>query len=663
MQPIDRKSAIAGGARSVFSSCMAVAATVLLLSASSADAKLLKLEIISVQSPAFEGRSFGPVGTYDRIIARATIGVDPADPHNSGIVDVDRAPRAAGGLVEAVGDVEILRPTDPAKGNRRLLYDVLNRGRKLGLSLMNDSAGGNALAKSADAGNGFLMGRGYTIVWSGWQADVAAGDGRMLFSVPVVPGVTGLSREEFVFDNMTDPVTANLTYPTADLDPRRATLTVRQREADPRVTPKDLGFAFEGPDKVTIRRPAGFDAGAIYELIYTAKDPKVLGLGFAATRDIVAFLRREQADTAGTPNPLASRIDKAIALGISQSGRFLRDALYQGFNTDEAGLVVFDGLMPHIAASKMTFVNYRFGQPGRHTQQHMDTVYPGDQFPFSYPVTTDTVTGRTDGILARCLAAGNCPKIMQTDTELEFYQSRASLVVTDTRGEPLALPDNVRAYLMSNLQHFAPANSKPTLNPACAAPTNPLHAGGPMRALLVAMDGWITDGTAPPASRYPSRADSTLVSPTASTVGFPAIPGFAYTGLVNYPSVVDHASMPPVKGAPYPVFVPKTDADGGDLAGIRQPAVEVPVATHVGWNIRKEGFAPGELCDLIGSTLPLARTAAERHAAGDPRPSIAERYPQPGDYAARVARAAQRLVQDRLLLDEDAARITEAAAR
>ncbi len=401
-------------------------------------AKVIKFEIVRVESPAFEGRTFGAVGTYDRIIARATIAVAPDNPHNTIIADLDRAPRNAQGLVEAVTDVEILRPTVAAKGNRRLFYEVLNRGSKLGLALFNDiPVVTNDLVKAADAGNGFLMNRGYTVVWSGWQGDVVPGGGRMTFSPPVVPGVTGLAREDFIFDHMDNPASATLSYPAADLDPTHAKISVRQREADPRATPAGLEVKFESPTKIAIKRPEGFDAGAIYEFIYTARDPKVMGLGFAATRDVVSFLRNEKADAAGTANPVAGQIDRAIGFGLSQSGRYLHDYLYLGFNADEAGRVVFEGLMPHISGGKKTFTNYRFSQPGRSPYEHADMLYPGADFPFTYPVITDKLTGKRDGFLARCLAAGNCPKIIKTDSELEFYQQRASLVVTDTQGRAL----------------------------------------------------------------------------------------------------------------------------------------------------------------------------------------------------------------------------------
>jgi hypothetical protein len=623
--------------------------------ASPSAAKILKLEITRVDSPAFEGRSFGSVGTYDRIIARATIAVSPDDPHNSIIVDLDRAPRNVQGLVSAVADVEILRPTVAANGNRRLLYEVVNRGNKPGLALFNDNpAAVNDPVKASDGGNGFLMNRGYTLVWSGWQGDVASGGGRMTFSPPVVPGITGLAREDFIFDHMDNPAVATLSYPAADLDPSHAKISVRQREADPRAMPAGLEVRFESPTKISVKRPDGFDAGAIYEFIYTARDPKVMGLGFAATRDVVSFLRYEAADSAGTANPVAGRIDRAIGFGLSQSGRYLHDYLYLGFNTDEAGRPVFEGLMPHISGGKKTFTNYRFSQPGRSPYQHADMLYPGADFPFSYPVITDALTGKSDGFLARCLAAGNCPKIIKTDSEIEFYQQRASLVVTDTKGNALAMPDNLRLFFLSNLQHYSFADAKSEMAKTCAFPTNPLNAGPPLRALLVALDAWISNGTPPPASRYPSRADGTLMPPTIDEVGFPHVPGFGYPSRIAQPTLLRANEMPPSKADVYPVFVPKTDADGRAVAGLHLPTLEVPAATYTGWNLRKAGFAEGELCDNYGSMIPFASTKEERLKSGDPRLSIEERYPNQGDRAAMIAKAAQQLVQDRLLLEEDA---------
>jgi hypothetical protein len=638
----------------------ALSAVLLSAAADPAEAKVVRLEVVATESPAFEGREFGPVGRYEKIVARAHLAVDPADPHNAGIVDLRLAPRNARGLVEFTADLTILKPVDLARGNGRLFYDVLNRGNKIGLILMNDAPGQNDPKAAADAGNGFLMRQGYTVVWSGWQGDVPAGAGRMLFRIPTVPGVTGVSREEFIFDHSRNPVTVDLTYPAADQDPAKAALTVRGREGDVRQKPEGLKFKFLAADKVEIERPQGFDAGAIYEFIYTAKDPKPMGLGFAATRDIVSFLRYE---AEGNPLTVGGRpgVQHALALGISQSGRFLRDLLYQGFNVDEADRRVFDGLIPHIAGSRKTFVNYRFAQPGRYSRQHEDHLYPGDQFPFAYTVATDPISGRTDGVLSRCLAAGNCPKIVHTDTSTEVFQGRVGMNTTAPAGHPFELPNNVRAYLLAGVPHFNQIAAKPGEAPACKQLTNPLHAGAPMRALLVALDRWVSDGTPPPTGRYPSLANGGLVPADPAQTKFPAIPGVAYAGVVNALHLVSQTQAPPQTGKAYPNLIAKVDGDGHEITAIRLPAVEAPIATYLGWNTRKAGFSEGALCSLTGSYIPFAKTKAEREAKNDPRPSLEERYPSHSAYVTAVTKAAKRLEARGLMLDEDVRRSIDAA--
>ncbi len=642
-----------------------LACCVALLLSTVGETRVIRFEVVSVESPAFGGTAFGASGPYERIKARALVAVDPAEPRNAGIVDIAAAPRNAQGLVEAVADVEIVKPVDLARGNGVLFYDVLNRGRKLGLGLINDAPLTNEPSKAADAGNGFLMREGYTIVWSAWQGDLAAGGGVMLLTVPTVPNVTGTSREEIIFEHERSPAEATLAYPAAEPDPAKAVMTVRRQEADARERPAGLAFRFLSPIRIQIDRPAGYDAGAIYELIYTAKEPTVLGLGFAATRDIIAFLRRERADEGGVPNPLAPQgrpmAHRAYALGISQSGRFLRDMLYQGFNEDEAGRVVFDAMIPHIAGARRTFVNYRFAQPGRYSRQHEDHVYPGDQFPFTYGVTTDALSGRTDGVMARCLAAGHCPKIVHTDTDTEVFQARLSLLVTDSTGRHIDLPASVRAYLLSGMPHFNAIGLRAQPSPTCQAPANPLHAGSAMRALVVALDRWVKDGAEPPASRFPMRAHGTLVQPEREHAGFPTVPGLVYGGRVNGVQVVDQSSQPPKLGPQYPVLIARVDPDGHAIAGIRLPVIEAPRATYTGWNLRKAGFGDGALCSLTGAAVALAATPADRQH-GDARRSIAERYPTAEAYVEAVRQAANRLVGERLLLREDADAMIAAAA-
>ena len=640
-----------------------VCVTALVLDASVAHARVVEFEVTSRQAPTFEGRAFGSVGTYEKIVGRARIAIRPDDPRNAGIVDIDLAPKNPSGEIELTTTVYLLRPSDASKANGTLFYDVLNRGRKLGLELMNDAPPSNDPTTAAEAGNGFLMEQGYTIAWSGWQGDVATAGALLGLDVPALPGVTGTNRDEFVFDHTKNPVVADLSYPALDLDPAKASLTVRAREGDERAKPADLSFKFLGPTQIEIMRPAGFDAGAIYEFVYPAGASKVHGLSFAVTRDVVSFLRGEATASSGATNPLAaggpSGIRQAYALGISQSGRFLRDMLYQGFNTDEAGRRVFDGLLPHIAGSRKTFINYRLAQPGRYSRDHEDHLYPGDQFPFTYAVTTDPLTGRTDGILKRCSSTGDCPKVMQTDTDTENLQARISLLTTDPAGHPLDLPENVRAYFLAGLSHFVPAASKSASTPTCQLPSNPLHAGGPMRALLVALDAWVTEGKEPPPSRYPSGKDGTLVSP--KDAGYLGLPGLSFNGEYNEKPLVDYAAMPPKAGREYPVSVAKVDADGHAVAAIRLPAIEAPTATYLGWNLRKRGFAEGAICGLTGSTIPLAATKADRERTNDRRPALEERYATHADYVAAVRQAANRLREERLLLPTDADRIVKEA--
>jgi hypothetical protein len=512
------------------------------------------------------------------------------------------------------------------------------------------------------------MNEGYTIVWSGWQGDMPPGKNRMRLQAPVIEGSTGLVRDEIIFYHDYNPFVATLSYPAASLDTESATLTVRARQTDSRVTPDDMRFEFfEAPRagiapysdrQIVIHRPAGFDAAAIYEFIYEARDPIVMGLAFASVRDLISFLRNDTEDANGNANPLLidgkPATDHAYGHGISQSGRFVRDFLYQGFNEDEQGRMVFDGLMPDVAGSRKTWTNFRFAQPGRYAQEHEAHLQPGDQFPFTYGVMTDELTGRTDGILKRCLETDTCPKIMHTDTATEFWQARASLVMTDTQGNDIELPENVRAYLMASTPHSEEFGAEPYETSRCQNLANPLQNGGPMRALLHALHLWVSEGVEPPDSEWPRRRDKTLVSREQLAEGFPNIPGATFPDVINGLRVTDYDAQPPREGAAYPVFVPTVDAAGNELAGIRLPTVSVPLATYAGWNLAKAGYAEGSLCSVTGSTLPFARTRAEREATADPRPSIEERYESKKGYVEAIERAARALVDKRLLLEEDA---------
>jgi hypothetical protein len=393
------------------------------------DARVVDVEILNEQNPAFDGMVFGDTGTYRRIHARVHYAVDPASPLNSDIADIGKARHNADGEVEFSGEVIILQPSDPEKGNHRLFFEISNRGRNLSFPLLNDSPFAPNPTTQKDAGNGFLMQQGYTIAWSGWQP--ALPDDLLDLTVPVARGVSGSAREEFIFDSDEAVSRGTLSYPAADLNRAKATLTVRINERDQRSTPAGLTFTYVNASEIEIHRPPALPAGAIYEFIYPAKNSLVTGLGFAAVRDLVSFRRGASGHEANAP---VGRIEYVIGMGISQAGRFARDFIYQGFNIDEGELPVFDGMLIHIAGSRKTFTNERFAQPGRYSRQHEDHAYPGDQFPFTYAETFDPLTQRSDGILKHCEVTSTCPRIMHSDSDTEFWQARASLVVTDPVG-------------------------------------------------------------------------------------------------------------------------------------------------------------------------------------------------------------------------------------
>jgi Alpha/beta hydrolase domain len=388
-----------------------------------------------------------------------------------------------------------------------------------------------------------------------------------------------------------------------------------------------------------------------------------MGLGFAATRDLISFLRYSTSDN----NPLLDKELKAprwaIGFGSSQSGRFLKDLIYQGFNQDESGRIIFDGAIPHISASRRTFTNFEFAMPGRFATGLEGHYTPGDEFPFTYEALTDPITKKTDGWLVRCRQQKACPKIMHWDSGTESWQGRNSLVIGDPLGKKdVPTPDNVRLYYFASTQHGP--TDKPTRG-ICQQLTNPLSYMETQRALIVAFQSWVTHGVPPPPSRYPRISDGTFVSAAQTSQGFPSIPGVRYKGEPNDLSLNDAHHQPPrhVNGKTYPVLVPKVDRDGNEIAGVRAVALQVPLATHAGWNLRAKGFIEDELCYLNGMYVPFAKTKEEREKTGDPRLSIEERYKDPADYVQRVSHAARSLVDERLLLPEDAERLIADAAK
>ncbi len=665
-------------------------------------ARIVRIDITRTE-PAFGGRSFGAAGAFEHLTGRAYGEVDPAAPGNAVIQDIALAPRNAVGLVEYSTDVEIVRPVDPARGNGTLLFNILNRGNKGALGLFNAdvppaAAGINRLESPGD---GWLQAQGHTLVWFGWQADVLPGDGRMTFTVPAARNldgspVTGVVRAELVVQtapattlNLSSGWFTGMTHasaPTVSTDNRTPltdgflpTLTVRGAENEARAPIASTEWRFGGcdtPNDTQICYPAGFQPGKLYELIYRAKDPPVMGLGFAAARDLGTYLKGQAAP--GT---------KAIVMGTSQSGRFIRSMIALGFNQGEDGHPVFEGALPHIGGGLMP-LNLRFGQPGRAWGQQVDHLYPAYDFPFTYARQTDPLTGRTQGLLDRCEATQSCPLIFHAATALEIWEGRQSLGLTDPLGTKDAPePANVRTFIMASTQHAPPALPLPTATPfpLCAQQPNPNPHTWTMRALLAALTAWVRDGTTPPASVVPRIAEATLVAP--DEVRFPFIPSnryggvdrpaMRYTGAVSALHVLDFGPdyragdsagvitlEPPRAGAAgYGVLVPQVDADGIDLAGVRDVYVRAPIGTYTGWNAFRPDRFRGNFCNFSGSFVPFAATKAEREAAGDPRPSLEERYPTRDAYVAAVRGAGEALVAQRMMLPEDAQRLVVEAQR
>ncbi len=628
-----------------------------LLLATPAVARVTSVRIDKVE-PFAGGQAFGATGAYERVIGVAKGELDPVDPLNAGIVGLSQASRNAAGKVEYETDIFLLRPTDPAKGNHHLLFDVLNRGNKVATNRLNTTTqkdDSNDPITMAQAGDGFLFRRGYTIAWAGWDPDSPRTNNGMTLRVPALPDVQQEIRDEFVSGTRGAPMTRfKLSYAAASLDQTTATLTRRAREGDTPEPVPSAQWAFEN-DRTIVLRPEGTlpAFGVVYSLAYTARSPWVSGIGFAAQRDVAAYLR------SGAKDSPARGVKAAIVFGVSQSGRFIRDFLKFGFNQDEAGHKVFDGALSHIAGIGGVFLNAPFAQPFRTRTQHEDHAMPENAFPFSAASSRDPVTGGP-GALLRNGGPGALwrngrfdPLLIETNTDAEYWQKGASLLGTDPTGaRDLPLPTNTRLFLIAGTQHTGRFGATDAAGP-CANPRNPHDPYPAVRALLVALDDWIATGRPAPESRIPRIAQRTLIP--VSQLRFPDLPSFATAAAVNRIDPVGAWVHPERVLTPYVALVPAVDADGNDRAGLRLPDVAVPLGTHTGFNVYKAPAIAGEMCDRDGSYLPFARSVADK-IAGDPRKALTERYGTVARYAAQVAAAARGLVADRLLLKKDADR-------
>jgi len=667
-----------------------VASLAALFSASPVDARITRIEIDAArsQSPTFGGFSWPNVGQYEKIVGKAFGEVNPHDRQNRVIVDIEFAPRNARGNVEYAFNFYILKPIDLSKGARKMMYEPPNRGGKTWAALGRVTAGDDpgSITDPAVLANAFLMPRGYTMVWSGW--DMAAGKDNSNFNTTITlpiaknpdgTSITGPAYEYIV----TSGSSFTLNYPAANpLDKTTAKLTHRVHLNDaPQVIPAS-GWAYNAAGTAINLVGSNFIANDIYEFSYTAKDPTVNGLGFAAVRDWMEFLRYERRDDHNNPNPLAGHIKRVYTEISSQPGRFLNDFRHLGFNETERGKKAFDGHMQWIAAGDGINLNYRFSQPGRTERNRQDHLYQEGVFPFANVTSFDPITRKTDSRYASCTATKTCPFGVEIYSANEYWVKAASLLHTDPTGSR-DLPDSpfTRNYFMSSMRH---GTGNAASRGVCQQLDNPLNSAPVQRALFIALDEWATKGKQPPASRVPKLRDGTLVPPLPqSGMGFPTIPNafpadspprptVTYTGLkttrykFNYGLNFDETGIPtinpPVITPPYqdnlangPIYrslIPKTDSDGNDIAGVRLPDVTVPLATYTGWALRR-GAQADDGCEAAGQFIPFPRTRDDRTKTGDPRLSVAERYESFGAYHGKIVRAVEDMVEDRLLLCED----------
>lgn len=660
---------------------------------------LIELDIEKPDAFA-DGATFGDVGAYETVRGRVRFAVDPSEAAQQTVTDLSLAPRDEQGRVHFSATFEILRPVDPARANGRIFYDYGNRGNKRALQFFNDAPGSNRPSTLAHAGNGFLMRRGYTVVWMGWQGDILAGDNRMLLEVPIARladgKLSGKTRAEFftaeegVQSFPLSTSTSTRSNPTLSTDTTKARLTKRRYAMSKRqdIPASEWSFARiergngvdnQGPESALlpsdshIYYPKGFEPGWLYELVYEACDPLVLGLGHVAVRNFISFLRYDDRDSAGMANPLRSegrQIEFVYGWGRSQAGRCVRDFLYLGYNADESGRRVFDGMMPHVAGAGKTALNHRFGNmvllPGQEFENHLSAA---DRFPFSYAVSKDHLTGRSDGILKR---PATDPKVIHTDTAAEYWHRRASLVHTDSEGNDLEQSENVRVYHWASTQHFAtPMPIKPSRG-ISQTYLNIAASSMLFRSTLDNLDAWVSGRSVPPPSHVPSSADGTLVPFERWLEQFPVIQGLGLPRgpsrleLLDFGDEIDNGVLlkdPPevLPGKEYGVKVPAVDSDGNDIAGIRVPMVRAPLGTYTGWALRAEAFGNGALLGVTGSYIPFSNCDDEREQLRDPRPSVTARYQTADTYAAAIDKAARDLIAEGLMLEEDLPRCVAAA--
>jgi hypothetical protein len=657
-----------------------LAAALLLAAARALPAEVVRVEVVRREA-VLDGRPFGAAGAYEKLVGRIYFAFDPENAANARVVDLTLAVRNGQGLVEAWADFAVLQPVDPERRRGVAWLEVVNRGGRASLRYFNRARSSLDPTSEADFGDGLLLREGLTLIWVGWQWDVPDEEGLLRLRTAIVRGsdgrpLEGLARADWTVDEDTETLElghrGHRPYLPADTASPDHVLTVRAGRDEPReVVPRDR-WRFVASDMIgatpafgAIRLEDGFRAGHIYELAYRARDPRLVGLGLAVVRDVMSYAKY------GLHAEFPART--GVAFGVSQTGRFLRHFLHQGFNVDEGGRKVFDGMLIHTAGAGRGSFNHRFAQPSRDAHRYSAFFYPTDLFPFTSRVQSDPFAGREEG-LWEAMPAALRPRVMLTNTGYEYWGRAASLVHTspDGRSDVPPLPEE-RIYHLAGGQHFVgpfPPDAGSRLPEARAWVGDPVDYLPTLRALALALVAWVRDGTEPPPSRYPTIADGTLVSPAG--LAFPVIAGVETPSVVHVAYRADYGPrfvtegivdrQPPELGPSFESLVPQVDGFGNELGGVRGVELRAPLATYAPWALRIGLPAPAhELRDFVGTFAPLPLTPESRAAAGDSRPSIQRLHGSREAYLVKVRAAVQQLVDERFLLAEDAERVTRRA--
>ncbi len=621
-----------------------------------------------------KGERFGDAGVYERIDGVLTFAIYPHNPANREIVDLKHAAVDDAGRVRFEADFTLVSPRNSGSGNGRLIVEVVNRGRRRTVAFFNRGATPAIDSDAIPVGDGFLLRHGYSVLSVGWQWDVYRSDALLGLDAPQIQidgkPVTGqISVEMRPHIRERTRLLANRAhrpYPVADLADPNAMLLMRDWEDGPDtlIPRSEWQFGRETDDGVApsdehIHLASGFEPGKIYNTVYTAAQPVVVGCGMLAIREAATWMRNPSAT-----NPVSDGFEKIFAHGVSQSGRLLRTMVYCGLNVDEDGRPVFDGLLPHVAGGRRGEFNHRFAQPSCQSAPSF-----GHRFPFADNELTDPLTEQTDGLLSRLRALDAVPKIIYTNSAAEYWRGDGCLSHVDSTGNfDLTPAAETRHYLFAGAQHLPGSPDQMAgVGPDGSVGRHPYNAVDYiplLRAALINLDRWATDGVAPPPSQHPRLDDGTAVHPdayldTVVTTPQRATPDPSRLWRIREvdlgPDAAQGIAAHPVReGREYPRLVSAADADGNDVAGIRLPDLAVPVGTHTGWNLRHpDTGAPEQLMSMQGSSHWFAATAAQRRTSGDPRPSLEERYESREDYAERVKKSATALANTGYLLEED----------